>query len=394
LVDGLPKIHFSKGVCEGCVLGKHPQEKFNKGKSQRASAPLDLIHIDLMGPFLNLSIRKLRFVLICDDDFSCFTWIYFLRQKTEVFQHLKDFKALVETQSGKKIKVLQTDNGGEYFHHEIHNIFHEAWIQLQHTVPCTPQQNGVVERKNRSLKEMTSCILHAKSLPQILWAKELNCETYIQNTSPHRSVKDKTPYEAWSGLKPEVAHFRIFSSCAWAQIPSKKRKALDPRSTKYIFVGYPNGVKGYRLIDISLDQLIIERSVQFEESVSHVPQQPHANTFILPLVRDDEHAHADSSSYESSNSGESDDSDLESVQSYAELEHPNATADSGHLDAVAYLEQRPKWVQTTLQDVGDIFGDPSDTRRTRSDFEEPLISLSVIEPFPSRHIFLIRSSDP
>jgi transposase InsO family protein len=124
-----------------------------------------MIHSDLMGPFMHPSINKVRFVLIFVDDFSCFTWIYFLRKKSEVFQHLKDFKALVETQSRKKIKVLQTDNGGEYVNHEIHNIFHEAGIQLQHTVPYTPQQNRVVERKNRSLKEMASCMLHAKSLP-------------------------------------------------------------------------------------------------------------------------------------------------------------------------------------------------------------------------------------
>jgi transposase InsO family protein len=136
---------------------------------------------------------------------------------------------LVETQSGMKIKVLQTDNGGEYVNHEIHNIFHEAGIQLQHIVPYTPQQNRVVERKNRSLKEMAYCMLHANSLPQRLWAEALNCATYIQNKSPHRSINDKTPYEAWSGLKPEVAHFRIFGSCAWAWIPSKKRKALDPQ---------------------------------------------------------------------------------------------------------------------------------------------------------------------
>jgi hypothetical protein len=97
LVDGLPNIHFSKGVCEGCVLKKHPQEKFDKGKSHRDSAPLDPIHSDLMGHFPHPSIIKERFLLIFVDDFSCFTWIYFLRQKSEVFQHLKDFKALVET---------------------------------------------------------------------------------------------------------------------------------------------------------------------------------------------------------------------------------------------------------------------------------------------------------
>jgi hypothetical protein len=106
MVDGLPNIHFSKGICEGCVLGKHPQEKFDKGKTRRASSPLDLIHSDLMGPFPHPSIRKLMFVLIFVDDLSRFTWIYFLRKKSEVFQHLKNFKALVETRSGNKIKVL------------------------------------------------------------------------------------------------------------------------------------------------------------------------------------------------------------------------------------------------------------------------------------------------
>jgi transposase InsO family protein len=165
LVDGLPNIHFSKGVCEECVLGKHPQEKFDKGKSQRTFAPLDLIHSDLMGPFPHPYFRKSRFVLIFVDDFSRFTWIYFLKQQSEVFQHLKYFKAPVETQFRKKIKVLRTDNGGEYFNHEIHNICHDAKIQLQNTVPYTLQQNGVAERKNRSLKEMLSCMLHAKSLP-------------------------------------------------------------------------------------------------------------------------------------------------------------------------------------------------------------------------------------
>jgi hypothetical protein len=147
LVDGLPNIHFSKGVCEGCVLRKHPQEKFDKGKSQQDFAPLDLIHSDLMGPFLHPSINKVRFVLIFVDDFSCFTWIYFLRQKSEVFQHLKDFKSLVETQSGKKIKVLQTNNRGEYVNHEIHNLFNEVGIQLQHIVPYTSHENRVAERK-------------------------------------------------------------------------------------------------------------------------------------------------------------------------------------------------------------------------------------------------------
>jgi transposase InsO family protein len=216
LVDGLLDIHFSKGGCEGCVLRKHPQEKFDKVKYHRDFAPLDLILSDLMGPFPHPSIKKFRFLLIFVDDFSRFTWIYFLRKNYEVFQQLKDFKAPVETQSGKNIKILLTNNGGEYVNHEIHNLFHEAGIQLHHIVPYTLHQDGVVERKNRSLKEMSSYMLHEKLLPHRLWAEALNCETYIQNRSPHRYVKDKTPYEAWSGLKLELTHFLIFVSHAWA----------------------------------------------------------------------------------------------------------------------------------------------------------------------------------
>ena len=142
-------------------------------------------------------------------------------------------------------------------------------------------------------------MLHEKSLPHRLWAEELKCATYIQNRSPHRSIKDKTPYEAWSGLKPEVTHFRIFGSHAWARIPFEKRITLHPQSTECIFVGYPNGVKGYCLIDLSSDRIIIECGFKFEESVLHVPQDPHADTFTLPPVQDDEHAHADSSSVKS-----------------------------------------------------------------------------------------------
>jgi hypothetical protein len=156
---------------------------------------------------------------------------------------------------------------------------------------------------------MASCMLHTKSLPQRLWVESLNCATYIQNISPHRSVKDKTPYEAWRSLKLEVTHFHIFGSRAWARIPSEKRKARDPYNTECILFGYPNGVKGYRLIDLSSDHLIIDRSVKFKESVSHVPQHPHADTFVFPPVIDDEHAHAKSSSNEIFDSEDSNDLD-------------------------------------------------------------------------------------
>jgi hypothetical protein len=107
LVDGLLDIHFSKGVCEGCVLGKHPQEKFDKGKSQGDFAPLDLIHNDLMGPFLHPSIIKVRFVLIFVDDLSCFTWIYFLRKKLRSFNTSKTSKPCLRHSLERRSKSFE-----------------------------------------------------------------------------------------------------------------------------------------------------------------------------------------------------------------------------------------------------------------------------------------------
>jgi hypothetical protein len=106
MVKVLLNIHFSEGVCQGCVLGKHLQDKFEKGKAWRASFPLDLVHNDLMGPFPHPAINNEKYVLNFIDDYSRHTWVYFLRQKFEVFEHLKDFKAYAEKYFWKMIKIL------------------------------------------------------------------------------------------------------------------------------------------------------------------------------------------------------------------------------------------------------------------------------------------------
>jgi transposase InsO family protein len=113
------------------------------------------------------------------DDFSRYTWVYFLWHESEVFEHLKEFKAHVETQSGRKIKILYIDNGGEYVNKDVQHLSSKESIQFQHTIPYTPQQNGVVDRNNISLKEMATCMLHARTLPSKIWVEALNYGNYI-----------------------------------------------------------------------------------------------------------------------------------------------------------------------------------------------------------------------
>ncbi|KAH9303176.1 hypothetical protein KI387_014759, partial [Taxus chinensis] len=111
MVNGLPRVKFSKGLCEGCTLGKHPEKNFDKGKSWRATRPLDLVHNNVSGPFPSPSFTRALYVLTFIDDYSRYTWVYFLKLKFEVFEHFQDFKALAEKQAERSIKVLRTDNG-------------------------------------------------------------------------------------------------------------------------------------------------------------------------------------------------------------------------------------------------------------------------------------------
>ena len=93
-------------------------------------------------------------------------------------------------------------------------------VHMQHSIPYTPQQNGVAERKNKSLKEMATCMMEAKTLPPKYWTEAINYVSYIQNRVPHKHLDGMTPFEEWSGQKPDVTHFRIFGSKAWARIPA------------------------------------------------------------------------------------------------------------------------------------------------------------------------------
>ena len=109
---------------------------------------------------------------------------------------------------------------------------------MQHSVPYTPHQNGVAERKNRALKEMATCMIEEKDLSTKLWVEAINCAAYVQNRELHKSVKGKTPYETWFVHKANVSHFIIFGSRTWAQIPSEKRKDLQPQRKECMMVCY------------------------------------------------------------------------------------------------------------------------------------------------------------
>ncbi|MCO5553831.1 hypothetical protein L7F22_007357 [Adiantum nelumboides] len=139
-------------------------------------------------------------------------------------------------------------------------------------MPYTPQQNGVAERKNRSLMEMARCMLKAKSLPHKLWMEAVACAAHVLNRCPTRALKNITPYESWYDRKPSVSYLRVFGCLAYAHIPQQLRRKLDDKAVKCIFVGYSSGSKGYRLYNPATNNIFESRDVIF------------ANTTAQPMV--------------------------------------------------------------------------------------------------------------
>jgi transposase InsO family protein len=160
-----------------------------------------------------------------------------LKSKDEVFSKFKEFKALIENLSERKIKILRSYNGGEYTSKEFANFCKDAGIKRELTTPYNPQQNGVAERKNRTIMEAMKTMIHDQDLPMHLWVEAAKTTVYVQNRLSHSALGFKIPEEMFSEKKAEVSHLKIFGFPIFVHIPKEKRTKLDPSRKKGIFVG-------------------------------------------------------------------------------------------------------------------------------------------------------------
>ncbi len=140
------------------------------------------------------------------------------------------WKALVEKSSKNKVKTLRTDNGGEYTSTQFTNYLNSEGIRHELTIPKTPEQNGVAERLNRTVVEMSRSMLIDAKLPNKFWAEAVSTAAYLKNRSPSRVIEDKTPFEVWHGYKPKVDHLRVFGCDAYSHIPKDERSKFDSKT--------------------------------------------------------------------------------------------------------------------------------------------------------------------
>jgi hypothetical protein len=181
----------------------------------------------------------------------------------------------VENEIGHKIKVLCSDNRGEFVSKKFDTFFTKCGIQRQTSAPYSPQQNGVAERANRTIMECARSMILAQGLELGFWGEAVNTAVYIKNQCPTKALDSKTPQEAWSGRKSDVSHLRVFGCKAFAHVPDEKRTKLESKSMPCVFLGYYEGTKAYRLMCVKTKKIIKSRDVVFIEGSKDIGGVPH-----------------------------------------------------------------------------------------------------------------------
>jgi transposase InsO family protein len=265
LVRGLPTLEQVNQLCDACLAGKHRRAPFPQKALRRATRPLKLLHGDLCGPISPPTPSGNRYFLLLVDDYSRFMWLALLPAKDGAPAAIKRIQAAAERKSGEKLVALRTDRGGEFTAADLNDYCAELGVRRELTAPYSPQQNGVVERRNQSVVATARCMLKAKELPGMFWGEAITTAVYLLNRSTSKSTGGKTPYELWIGAPPAVHHLRTFGCVAHVKVTTPNLKKLDDRSKPMIFVGYEPGSAAYRAYDPVQRRVHISRDVVFDE---------------------------------------------------------------------------------------------------------------------------------
>jgi hypothetical protein len=213
------------------------------------------------------SFSGCRYFVCFKDDFSKYRSVYFIKQKSDVVNKLKQFLAEVKT-LGHTVKELLTDGGGEFDSSHVKAVTQQFGLNHRLTMPYTPEQNGAAERENRTLVEAARSMLQSKKLPNKLWAEAINTAAYVLNRTVPTKIDNKTPYEVWTGKQAPTDHLKIFGTECFVHVPKQKRQKLDAKVVRGHLVGYCGNTDGYRIYISDRDDVITSRDVIFKDELT------------------------------------------------------------------------------------------------------------------------------
>ncbi|GJY07021.1 putative ribonuclease H-like domain-containing protein [Tanacetum coccineum] len=272
LVRGLPsKVFENDQTCVACQKGKQHRASCKSKIENSISLPLHLLHMDLFGPTFVKSLMKKMYCLVVTDDYSTFTWVFFLATKDETSGILKSFITSIENLIDHKVKVIRCDNRTEFKNREMNQFCEMKGILRQFSIARTPQQNGVAERRNKTLIEAARTMLADSKLPTTFWAEAVNTACYVQNRVLVVKPHNKTPYKLFHG-------------------------EFDGKAEEGFFVGYSLNSKAIRVFN-SRTRIVEENlHIRFSESTPNVEHSLIVlQTVDPPFSQDPKSSHDDAS---------------------------------------------------------------------------------------------------
>ncbi|GJV27590.1 putative ribonuclease H-like domain-containing protein [Tanacetum coccineum] len=288
LVNGLPsKLFTNEHNCVACNKGKQHKASYKAITAvSTISAPLQLLHMDLFGPTSIRSIDHKYYSLVVTDDFSRFTWVFFLGTKDETYGILKDFITFIENQLTKKVKAIRCDNGTEFKNSKLIELCGSKGIRRDYSNARTPQQNRVAERKNRTLIEAARTMLADSKLPTMFWTEAVSTACYVLNrvlvTKPH----NKTPYELVSGKVPNISHLKPFGCLVTILNTSDYLGKFEGKADEGFVVGYAAHSKAYRVYNLSSKKIEETLNLRYLEDKPNVQGLGHEWYFDLDYLTD------------------------------------------------------------------------------------------------------------
>ncbi|WVZ70632.1 hypothetical protein U9M48_019280 [Paspalum notatum var. saurae] len=258
LLDEGFEVHFKKGACR--VLDAEETLVM-------ISYPGELLHMDTVGPTRIASVSGKWYVLVVVDDFSRFSWVFFMEFKDEAFGFVRDLVLRLRNESHKAMRAIRSDNGGEFRNSRFENLCRDLGLEHQFSSSYTPPQNGVVERKNRTLIEMARTMLDEHRTPRRFWAEAVNTACYIANRIFLRAFLGKTSYELRFGRQPSIKHLRAFGYRCFVLMKAGHLDKFESRCLDEIFLGYASSSRAFRVWILETKQVVETCEVFFDETI-------------------------------------------------------------------------------------------------------------------------------
>ncbi|KAI3707390.1 hypothetical protein L6452_25856 [Arctium lappa] len=305
LVSGLPQHSYAKeSLCSACEKGKQTKASFKSKQVSSVTSPLQLLHMDLFGPVNIQSIAGKKYTLVIVDEYSRYTWVIFLRCKSDTPEELISFVKKMEVLNNLTVRSIRSDHGTEFKNSSLNNFFENKGISHNFSSVRTPQQNGVTERRNRTIIEAARSMLSDSHLPTQFWAEAVNTACFTQNRSMIIKRFGKTAYELFVGRKPSISFLHIFGCQCFILNNRDQLGKFDPKADDGIFLGYSSISKAYRVFNKRRQTVEETIHVTFDETRSAnskpIADNEELNAWMLSHYRETEpffsnHQHSDPS---------------------------------------------------------------------------------------------------